>query len=99
MPDKGPVDADRGRQKCFASPWHLRCIHYPINEYFNRLTVDKGASRKTIEGDSRDLGRHAGFVGKEGTRKLTSVPALSSAPGMGRFAGKAKRVAFPNSGL
>jgi integrase/recombinase XerD len=37
-------------------------MHHWIDEYLNFLTVEKGASRNTIEGYSRDLIRYARFV-------------------------------------
>jgi integrase/recombinase XerD len=44
-----------------------------IDEYLNYLTVEKGASRNTIDGYSRDLGRYAGFVGESGTRGIDGI--------------------------
>jgi len=37
-------------------------MHRLIDEYLNFLTVEKGASRNTIEGYSRDLNRYADYV-------------------------------------
>ena len=44
-----------------------------IDEYLNYLTVEKGASRNTIDGYSRDLSRYAGFVGKGRTREIDDI--------------------------
>ena len=48
-------------------------MHHLIDEYLNYLTVEKGASRNTIDGYSRDLSRYAGFVGEGGTRGIGGV--------------------------
>jgi integrase/recombinase XerD len=48
-------------------------MHQLIDEYLNYLTVEKGASRNTIDGYSRDLGRFAGFVGEGGTRAIREI--------------------------
>jgi integrase/recombinase XerD len=45
-------------------------MHHLIDEYLNYLTVEKGASRNTIDGYSRDLSRYAGFVGEGGTCRI-----------------------------
>lgn len=44
-----------------------------IDEYLNYLTVEKGASRNTIDGYSRDLNRFAGFAGKGGSRGIDDI--------------------------
>jgi integrase/recombinase XerD len=48
-------------------------MHHLIDEYLNYLVVEKGASRNTIDGYSRDLGRYAGFVGEEGIRGISGI--------------------------
>jgi integrase/recombinase XerD len=48
-------------------------MHHLIDEYLNYLRVEKGASRNTIDGYSRDLGRYAGFVGEGGTRGIGKI--------------------------
>lgn len=48
-------------------------MNHLIDEYLNYLTVEKGASRNTIDGYSRDLGRYAGFVGQGGTRGIDGI--------------------------
>ena len=48
-------------------------MHHLVDEYLNYLTVEKGASRNTIDGYSRDLSRYAGFVGGSGTRGIGEV--------------------------
>jgi integrase/recombinase XerD len=48
-------------------------MNHLIDEYLNYLTVEKGASRNTIDGYSRDLGRYAGFIGGDGTRGIDSI--------------------------
>ncbi|MBU2262569.1 MAG: site-specific tyrosine recombinase XerD [Syntrophobacterales bacterium RBG_19FT_COMBO_59_10] len=48
-------------------------MHQLIDEYLNFLAVEKGASRNTIEGYSRDLNRYAGFVGERGIREIGGV--------------------------
>jgi integrase/recombinase XerD len=48
-------------------------MHHLIDEYLNYLTVEKGASRNTIDGYSRDLNRYAGFVGEGGIRGIGGV--------------------------
>ncbi len=51
---------------CFSTPFTLKNImHHLIDDYLNYLAVEKGASRNTIEGYSRDLGRYAEFAGDE----------------------------------
>jgi len=41
-------------------------MHHLIDDYLNYLAVEKGASRNTIDGYSRDLARYAAFAGEEG---------------------------------
>jgi integrase/recombinase XerD len=48
-------------------------MNHMIDEYLNYLTVEKGASRNTIDGYSRDLVRYAGFVGEGGTRGIDDI--------------------------
>ncbi len=38
-------------------------MHHLIDEYLNFLAIEKGASRNTLEGYSRDLNRYAAFIG------------------------------------
>jgi integrase/recombinase XerD len=59
---------------CFSAPFTLKKnMNHLIDEYLNYLTVEKGASRNTIDGYSRDLGRYAGFVGEGGTREIDGI--------------------------
>jgi site-specific recombinase XerC len=59
---------------CFSAPFTLeKNMHHLIDEYLNYLRVEKGASRNTIDGYSRDLGRYAGFVGEGGTRGIGKI--------------------------
>jgi integrase/recombinase XerD len=48
-------------------------MNHLIDEYLNYLTVEKGASRNTIDGYGRDLGRYAGFVCEGGTREIDGI--------------------------
>jgi len=48
-------------------------MYHLIDEYLDHLTVEKGASRNTIEGYSRDLNRYAGFVHEGGTREIGGI--------------------------
>jgi integrase/recombinase XerD len=48
-------------------------MHQLIDEYLNYLTVEKGASRNTIDGYSRDLGRYARFMGEEGIGGISGI--------------------------
>ena len=41
-------------------------MHHLIDDYLNYLAVEKGSSRNTIDGYSRDLARYAEFAGEEG---------------------------------
>jgi integrase/recombinase XerD len=59
---------------CFSAPFTLKkTMNHLIDEYLNYLTVEKGASRNTIDGYSRDLGRYAEFVGEGGTRGIDCI--------------------------
>ena len=47
---------------CFCASFKLKkTMHFLIDEYLNFMTVEKGASRNTIDGYSRDLNRYAAF--------------------------------------
>ena len=48
-------------------------MHQLIDEYLNYLSVEKGASRNTIDGYSRDLNRYAAFVGDLGIRDTEKI--------------------------
>ncbi len=48
-------------------------MHHLIDEYLNYLTVEKGVSRNTIDGYSRDLIRYARFIGQVKTRGVGGV--------------------------
>lgn len=51
---------------CFREAFTLENdMHHLIDEYLNHLTVEKGASRNTIDGYGRDLSRYAAFLGRE----------------------------------
>jgi integrase/recombinase XerD len=52
-------------------------MHHLIDEYLNYLVVEKGASRNTIDGYSRDLGRYADFIGEEGIREIGTEKLIS----------------------
>ncbi len=44
-----------------------------IDEYLNYLSVEKGSSRNTIDGYSRDLNRYAAFVGDRGIHDIGKI--------------------------
>jgi integrase/recombinase XerD len=48
-------------------------MHHLIDEYLNFMAVEKGASRNTIEGYSRDLSRYAGFVEERGVLEISAI--------------------------
>jgi integrase/recombinase XerD len=48
-------------------------MHHLIDEYLNFMAVEKGASRNTIDGYSRDLNRYAGFVEERGVLQVNAV--------------------------
>jgi integrase/recombinase XerD len=48
-------------------------MHHLIDEYLNFMAVEKGASRNTIEGYSRDLNRYAGFVEERGILEINAI--------------------------
>jgi integrase/recombinase XerD len=50
-------------------------MHHLIDEYLNHLAIEKGASRNTIDGYSRDLSRYADFLGQGGIRGIEGVGA------------------------
>jgi integrase/recombinase XerD len=59
---------------CFSAAFTLKKhMHHLIDEYLNYLSVEKGASRNTIDGYGRDLGRYAGFFGKEGICNISGI--------------------------
>ena len=48
---------------CFSGYFKLKKhMHHLIDEYLNFMAVEKGASRNTIDGYSRDLNRYATFI-------------------------------------
>jgi integrase/recombinase XerD len=48
---------------CFSGYFKLeKHMHHLIDEYLNFMVVEKGASRNTIDGYSRDLNRYAAFI-------------------------------------
>ena len=48
-------------------------MHHLIDEYLNYLSVEKGASRNTIDGYSRDLNRYAAFIGDLGIQDIGKI--------------------------
>ncbi len=48
-------------------------MHHLIDEYLNFMAVEKGASRNTIDGYSRDLNRYAGFIEERGILEMSGV--------------------------
>jgi integrase/recombinase XerD len=68
------METHSSKSLCFSAPFTLKkSMHHLIDEYLNYLTVEKGASRNTIDGYSRDLNRYAGFVGEGGIRGIGGV--------------------------
>ncbi|MDA8126399.1 MAG: site-specific tyrosine recombinase XerD [Deltaproteobacteria bacterium] len=72
-------------------------MHYLIDEYLNFLTVEKGASRNTIDGYSRDLNRFAAFIGGRQSRDISEIETdellsyLASLKGQGLAANSVNR--------
>jgi integrase/recombinase XerD len=50
-------------------------MHHLIDEYLNYLSVEKGASRNTIDGYSRDLNRYAAFIDE---RKISDIRMIGT---------------------
>jgi integrase/recombinase XerD len=48
-------------------------MHQLIDEYLNFMTVEKGASRNTIDGYSRDLNRYAVYMGELQCRDVREI--------------------------
>jgi integrase/recombinase XerD len=48
-------------------------MHHLIDEYLNFMAVEKGASRNTIDGYSRDLNRYAVFVDERGVVEISGI--------------------------
>ncbi|MEI7672410.1 MAG: site-specific tyrosine recombinase XerD [Deltaproteobacteria bacterium] len=48
-------------------------MQHLIDEYLNFMSVEKGASRNTIDGYSRDLNRYAGFIEERGILEMSGV--------------------------
>ncbi len=48
-------------------------MHHLIDEYLNFIAVEKGASRNTIDGYSRDLIRYAGFAEERGLLEISEI--------------------------
>lgn len=48
-------------------------MHHLIDEYLNFMAVEKGASRNTIDGYSRDLNRYAGFIEERGILEMNGI--------------------------
>ena len=72
------METHSSKSLCFSAPFTLKkSMHHLIDEYLNYLTVEKGASRNTIDGYSRDLGRYAGFVGEGRTRRIGTEDLIS----------------------
>lgn len=48
-------------------------MHHLIDEYLSFMAVEKGASRNTIDGYSRDLNRFAGFIEERGVHQISGI--------------------------
>ena len=87
----------RGASKnlCFCASFKLeKTMHILIDEYLNFMTVEKGASRNTIDGYSRDLNRYAAFIGE---RKIQDIRAIGTDELLTFLAGLKGQGLAPNS--
>lgn len=72
-------------------------MHHLIDEYLNFMAVEKGASRNTIDGYSRDLNRYAGFIEERGVVEISGIETedviayLASLHGQGLAANSVNR--------
>jgi integrase/recombinase XerD len=92
------VDMCLSKSLCFCAPFTIeKTMHHLIDEYLNYLAVEKGASRNTIDGYSRDLNRYAGYLGERGIREIDGIGAedvisfLASLQGEGLAANSVNR--------
>jgi integrase/recombinase XerD len=85
------VAVDPLKNLCFCTSFKLKKrMHLLIDEYLNFLAVEKGASRNTLDGYSRDLNRYAAFVAglvsddprQVGTEELIAYLALLKREGL-----------------
>ncbi len=59
---------------CFSASFKLKKhMHHLIDEYLNFMAVEKGASRNTIDGYSRDLNRYAAFIDSLKIRDIREI--------------------------
>lgn len=66
--------ARSSKSLCFSETFTLKKnMNHLIDEYLNYLTVEKGASRNTIDGYSRDLNRYVGFISEGGIRGIDDI--------------------------
>jgi integrase/recombinase XerD len=79
--NNGSTTGGTSKSLCFWSSFKLeKNMHRLIDEYLNFLIVEKGASRNTIDGYSRDLNRYAAFISDrhiEDIRKIQTGELLS----------------------
>ncbi len=80
-------------------------MHHLIDEYLNFMAVEKGASRNTIDGYSRDLNRYAGFIEERGVVEISGIETedviayLASLHGQGLAANSVNRALAAIRGL
>ncbi len=80
-------------------------MHHWIDEYLNFMAVEKGASRNTIDGYSRDLNRYAGFIEERGVVEISGIETedviayLASLHGQGLAANSVNRALAAIRGL
>jgi integrase/recombinase XerD len=69
-----PLISSFSKSLCFSPPFTLKkSMYHLIDEYLNFMAVEKGASRNTIDGYSRDLNRYAGFVEERGILEISGI--------------------------
>lgn len=80
-------------------------MHHLIDEYLNFMAVEKGASRNTIDGYSRDLNRYAVFIEERGVVEISGIETedviayLASLHGEGLAANSVNRALAAIRGL
>jgi integrase/recombinase XerD len=59
----GTPETAATKSLCFSVSFKLKKrMHHLVDEYLNFLAIEKGASRNTLDGYSRDLNRYAAFI-------------------------------------
>ena len=81
--------AGSAKNLCFCGGFKLeKHMHHLIDDYLNFMAVEKGASRNTIDGYSRDLNRYAAFFDSLKIRDIHEIGTEELISYLGRLKGE-----------